>query len=280
MARNSGFRFDDRGVLSERDRGKPYPACGGETAYVDFTAATGAGSAVQDILDWTFTGPSTIPGQVVDMDDAFYNASSLILNGGGSVSQGALLISAPSPSNASSAYFVRQATTNRFAIDFDFNVGSGNGQGFTFVIQSQVRTRSVRQGGGLGYGPPLPKCLHLANCQQCRGQVRPPEQRWRRRRFNRGLSKRGVSPSACDRSKSGINLHSGHTFHARLTYDGTNLTEVITDLTQYAVFTKSFPVDFPAAVGNANAHVGFTSGTATASADPVKILNWSLTSTF
>ena len=130
---------------------------GGETAYVGFTAATGSGSAVQDILNWTFTSASAIPGQVVNIDDAFYNNTSrLTLNGGSSVSQGALLISAPSPSTASSAYFVQQAPTNRFATDFDFNAGSGNGQGFAFVMQSQGSGAAGSPGGGLGYGPALP----------------------------------------------------------------------------------------------------------------------------
>ena len=253
---------------------------GGETAYVGFTASTGSESAVQDILNWTFTAPSAIPGQIVDIDDAFYDASRLILNGA-SVSQGALLISAPSPSTASSAYFVQQAPTNRFATDFDFNVGSGNGQGFTFVIQSQGSNATGSPGGGLGYGPPLPSAstARIANSVAVKFDLQNNDGEGTN---STGVYLDGASPTlpAVDLTSSGINLHSGHTFHARLTYDGTNLTEVITDLTQYAVFTKSFPVDIPTAVGTANAYVGFTSGTGTASTDPVKILNWSLTSTF
>ncbi len=254
---------------------------GGETAYVGFTASTGAESAVQDILNWTFTANSTIPGQVVDLDDAFYDASSLILNGGSSVSQGVLLISAPSPSTASSAYFVQQAPTNRFATDFDFNLGSGNGQGFTFVIQSQGSNAVGSSGGGLGYGPALPSAStpRIANSVGVKFDLQNNDGEGNN---STGVYLDGASPTlpAVDLTSSGINLHSGHTFHARLTYDGTNLTEVITDLTQYAVFTKSFPVNIPAAVRTASAYVGFTSGTGTASADPVRILNWSLTSTF
>jgi Legume lectin domain/FG-GAP-like repeat/Bacterial Ig-like domain (group 3) len=254
---------------------------GGETAYVGFTAATGSGSAMQDILNWTFTAPSTIPRQIVDIDDAFYNSSRLILNGGSSVSQGALLISALSPSTASSAYFVQQAPTSRFATDFDFNVGSGNGQGFTFVIQSQGSDATGSPGGGLGYGPPLPSAStsRIANSVGVKFDLQNNDGEGSN---SAGVYLDGASPTlpAVNLNSSGINLHSGHTFHARLTYDGTNLTEVITDLTQYAVFTKSFPVDIPAAVGTAKAYVGFTAGTGIASADPIKLLNWSLTSSF
>ena len=254
---------------------------GGETGYVGFTASTGGESAVQDILNWTFTANSTIPGQVVDLDDAFYDVSHLILNGGSSVSQGVLLISAPSPSTASSAYFVQQAPTNRFATDFDFNLGSGNGQGFTFVIQSQGSNATGSPGAGLGYGPALPSASspRIATSVGVKFDLQNNDGEGNN---STGVYLDGASPTlpAVDLTSSGINLHSGHNFHARLTYDGTNLTEVITDLTQYAVFTRSFPVNIPAAVGTANAYVGFTSGTGTASADPVKILNWSLTSTF
>jgi hypothetical protein len=256
---------------------------GGETAYVGFTASTGAESAVQDILNWTFTSPSKIPGQIVDLEDAFYNTdvSRLTLNGGSSVSQNTLLLSPPSPSTAGSAYFVNQAPTSRFATDFDFNLGSGNGQGFTFVIQSQGANAIGSSGGGLGYGPALPgaSTAHIANSVAVKFDLQNDDGEGSN---STGVYVDGASPTvpAVDLTSSGINLHSGHTFHARLTYDGTNLTEVITDLTQYAVFTQSFPVNIPAAVGTANAYVGFTSATGTASSDPIKILNWSLTSMF
>jgi hypothetical protein len=149
------------------------------------------------------------------------------------------------------------------------------------VIQSQGSNAAGSPGGGLGYGPPLPSAstARIANSVGVKFDLQNNDGEGTN---STGVYLDGASPTlpAVDPTSSGINLHTGHTFHARLTYDGTNLTEVITDLTQYAVFTKSFPVDIPTAVGTANAYVGFTSGTGTASADPVKILNWSLTSIF
>jgi hypothetical protein len=80
-----------------------------------------------------------------------------------------------------------------------------------------------------------------------------------------------------DLAPSGINLHRGHTFHARLTYGGRILTVVITDLTQYAVFAGSYKVDIPKAVGGNAAYAGFTASTGDLY-DTIEILNWNMTS--
>ena len=60
-------------------------------------------------------------------------------------------------------------------------------------------------------------------------------------------------------------------------YDGTKLAVILTDLTQYAVFSGTYDVDIPAAVGGSTAYAGFTAATG-ALFDTIKILNWSMTS--
>jgi hypothetical protein len=74
---------------------------------------------------------------------------------------------------------------------------------------------------------------------------------------------------------SGINLHSGHTFHARVSYDAVHLTVSITDLTQYAVFNGTYVLHVPTAVRATEAYAGFTASTGS-STDTVKILNWNM----
>jgi sugar lactone lactonase YvrE len=81
-----------------------------------------------------------------------------------------------------------------------------------------------------------------------------------------------------DLQSTGIDLHSQHTFQADLTYDGTTLTETITDLTTSVSFTASYgspdsPLDIPSRVGGSAAFVGFTGGTGglTATQD---VLTW------
>jgi hypothetical protein len=49
-----------------------------------------------------------------------------------------------------------------------------------------------------------------------------------------------------------------HSFRVDLMYDGTTLTETITDLTTHASVSHSYMVDIPAAVGGTAAYVGFT----------------------
>jgi hypothetical protein len=65
---------------------------------------------------------------------------------------------------------------------------------------------------------------------------------------------------AVDLGSSGINLHSGDTFAAHVTYDGVNLALLLTDLKTLATYTGSFAVNIPAAVGGKYAYVGFTAG--------------------
>ena len=60
-----------------------------------------------------------------------------------------------------------------------------------------------------------------------------------------------------------INLHSQDVFQVDLTYDGTTLTEKITDLNTSNSFTVpgGYVVDIPSMVGGNTAFLGFTGGT-------------------
>jgi hypothetical protein len=61
-----------------------------------------------------------------------------------------------------------------------------------------------------------------------------------------------------------------------LVYNGTVLTMTITDTVTNAVYTTSFTVNIPTAVGGNTAYVGFTGGTGGA-ASTQKVLTWSYT---
>ncbi len=77
-------------------------------------------------------------------------------------------------------------------------------------------------------------------------------------------------------TNSGINLHSGDTMHAHITYDGTTLTLIITDTVTNATFTTSTTINIPTTVGANTAYVGFTGGTGGLTAIQ-NILNWTYT---
>jgi hypothetical protein len=72
-----------------------------------------------------------------------------------------------------------------------------------------------------------------------------------------------------------VTLNNGHVFHAHITYDGTNLTLVLTDTTTSASFTKTSAINIPSIVGAGTAYVGFTGGIGGLSMT-TDILNWTL----
>ena len=71
-----------------------------------------------------------------------------------------------------------------------------------------------------------------------------------------------------DMSGSGINMQSGDEFTCTLTYDGSNLTETLTDTVTKTQYTHTYTgVNIPAAIGANTAFVGFGGGTGAAVVD-------------
>jgi Chitobiase/beta-hexosaminidase C-terminal domain/Legume lectin domain len=60
-----------------------------------------------------------------------------------------------------------------------------------------------------------------------------------------------------DMSASGINMESGDLMRATLAYNGTVLTETLTDTVTGATYTKGYTTNIPALVGGDTAYVGF-----------------------
>jgi hypothetical protein len=84
-----------------------------------------------------------------------------------------------------------------------------------------------------------------------------------------GFYSGGVDPqppqAQYDMSSSGINMQSGHLMKATLTYNGTVLTESVTDTVSGSTYRNSYSANIPALVGGNTAFVGFggSSGAAT-----------------
>ena len=72
---------------------------------------------------------------------------------------------------------------------------------------------------------------------------------------------------------SGINLNSGDEFSVALTYNGTTLSEVLTDTKTGVTYTHDYPANIPAAIGPSTAFIGFGGGTGAALSD-VYIDTW------
>jgi hypothetical protein len=94
-----------------------------------------------------------------------------------------------------------------------------------------------------------------------------------------GVYVNGALPTvpAINLNGTGIDLHSGHIFHAKLVYDGSaNLALTLTDTLTNATYSHTFSVSIPKTIGGVFAHIGFTGGTGlnTARQD---ILSWTFT---
>jgi hypothetical protein len=79
-----------------------------------------------------------------------------------------------------------------------------------------------------------------------------------------------------DMSGSGINMQSGHLFSATLTYNGTTLSETLTDTVTSASYTNSYAANIPAAITANTGFIGFGGGTG-AALDDVYLDSWTYT---
>jgi hypothetical protein len=94
-----------------------------------------------------------------------------------------------------------------------------------------------------------------------------------------GLYQNGASPTMpAVTLGGGVNLRSGDTFKAHITYDGTTLTLALTDqVNTTQTFTTSWKVNIPSVVGGSTAYVGFTGGTGGSVANQ-DIVTWTYSS--
>ena len=74
-----------------------------------------------------------------------------------------------------------------------------------------------------------------------------------------------TAPGSIDMAPSGIDLHSNHRFSVSLTYDGTTLHQVVTDLDvvdpQNHTFTHNYTINISTTIGDDHAYAGFTACT-------------------
>ncbi|MBB5056715.1 hypothetical protein HDF16_001400 [Granulicella aggregans] len=269
-----------------------YPL-GGSAFYAGFTGGTGAGTAIQTIYDWSINvdafppAPSLFPypkptypdgfapgtGQPFD---GFTGGTGLGFNGVAAVNGSVLQLTNGTQFQATAAFEIAKVLPHGFfSTDFDFQIANGQGDGFAFVIQNQRLGSIGSQGGGLGYGPATPGGggAVIGNSLAIKFDTHNNAGEGT---DSTGLYLNGASPTtpSIDLGRTGILFYTGHTFHARIESDGTNLTLSITDLDQYQNFTtKLYSGSGLESLIPAQAFAGFTAGTG-ATASSIKILNW------
>ena len=235
-------------------------AVGANTAYVGFTAGSGALTATQQILSWSYE-PVLVPYQPA----GFPSAATLTMNGSAAISGNAIELTNGGSNEAGSVFFTSPVNVQSFTTDFDFQLTDAKADGFTFTIQGDGPTALNGYGGSLGYLGMAKSVAVKFDLYSNAGEGSD----------STGLYLNGASPTlpSIDLTSSGVNLHSGDMMHATLNYDGYALTLTITDLVTKATFTQPFAVDIPLIVGGNTAYVGFTAGTGGESAVQ-QILNW------
>jgi hypothetical protein len=209
--------------------------------------------------------------------NGFSSTAGLSLHGSTTVTKNLLQLTlATAAASSGSVWFATPVNINAFTTDFNFQLLSAKADGFTFVMQNAGVTALGPGGSGLGYGATHPggtgglgrSVAVKFDLYSNNGEGAD----------STGFYTNGASPTvpATDMTASGVKLNSGHAMHAHITYDGTNLTLVLTDTVTSQSFTQTSAINIPSIVGSGTAYVGFTAATGglTMTTD---ILNWTMT---
>ena len=210
----------------------------------------------------------------VSYPSGFASATGFTLDGGATVTGGALQLTDGGNNEARAIWYSTPLNIQQFTTDFTFQItpaGPNSTDGMTFAIQNQGLTAHGGIGGALGYQGVTPSVAVKFDTFNNAGEGVN----------STGFYTDGAAPTvpAIDLTPSGINLHSGDVMDAHLTYDGTTLTLTLTDTVTNAVFTASQAINIPSTVGSSTAFVGFTGGTG-GTVSTQNVLSWTYTPTF
>lgn len=208
---------------------------------------------------------------VIDFTQGFATQTNLAANGNASfVAVGAATAAQVTPNagtQAGSIWYKTPVTCSTFNTFFTFqfpNPTSPRADGITFTLQNAGLTALGATGGGLGYqniGTSVAITFKTYD-----GNNNPPPNG-----YSTILTNGAAVPVSA--TIAPVNFNSGNVFKAYMTYDGTNLTVVISDPTAGTTSTATYPINIPTTVGASTAYVGFTGGTGGAN-ESQQILTW------
>ena len=206
-------------------------------------------------------------GSSIDFSTGFSSTTGLTLNGSATASNDTRLqLTNGGLNQAGSMFWTTPIGIQAFTTSFEFQIsGDAKANGFTFCIQNVGATALGGSASGLGYGGILKSVAVKFNFYDFQGEGAD----------STGVYTNGEAPvlPSTDISSSGIQLNSGDSIQAQLTYDGTTLTLKLLDLVSNKTFTMSQAINIPQIVGGNTAYVGFTGGTGGLSSSQ-KILTW------
>jgi hypothetical protein len=212
----------------------------------------------------------------INFPNGFSSTAGLSLQGSAVVTQKVLQLTlASATASRASVWFGTPVNIGSFTTDFNFQLLSAKADGLAFVIQNAGVSALGPGGSGLGYGASQPGAAGgIGKSAAVKFDLYSNDGEGTN---STGLYTNGASPTtpATDMTASGVKLNGGHVLHAHITYDGANLTLVLTDTVTSQSFLKTWAINIPSTVGSGTAYVGFTAATG-GLAMTTDILNWTL----
>ena len=205
-------------------------------------------------------------GTAINFGMGFSSTAGLTLNGSAvATNDTRLQLTNGGLNQAGSVFWNAPIGINGFTTTFEFQLSSAQANGFTFCIQNVAPTALGGDSAGLGYQDIQESVAIKFNFYNYQNEGSD----------STGVYTNGEPPvlPSTDISPSGIQLNSGDSIQAQVTYDGTTLTLNLLDLVTNKTFTTSQAINIPQIVGGNTAYVGFTGGTGGLSASQ-KILTW------
>jgi hypothetical protein len=208
-------------------------------------------------------------GMTINFGSGFSSTAGLTLNGSTlATNDTRLQLTNGALWEAGSVFWNTPINVQAFTTNFQFQLSNAQGNGFTFTIQNMGPTALGGDSAGLGYQDIQKSVAIKFNFYDYQGEGSD----------STGIYTNGQPPvlPTVDISPSGIQLGSGDSIEAQVTYTGLTLTLKLTDLVTNKTFTVSQAVNIPSIVGANTAYVGFTGGTGGLSSSQ-KLISWTYT---
>jgi hypothetical protein len=246
-----------------------------QTSYTDMNLASGGYFYRVRSFNATqnsgYTNPICLPlasGGAIDHSTGFSCHGDLSANGNAAFNGSLARLTDGGGNEASSIFTLNKVDVRKFTTSFKIQLTNPNADGMCWVVQGNSPTALGPGGGGLGFGPDTrggPRGIRNSLCVKFDIYDNQGEGINSTGLFGDGrsptLPERDSGDVLVDLTPTPIDLHSQHVFQVDLTYDGTVLTEKITDTVTTNSFSTSYTINIPAAVGGNTAFMGFTGGT-------------------
>jgi Chitobiase/beta-hexosaminidase C-terminal domain/Legume lectin domain len=208
-------------------------------------------------------------GASINFGNGFSSTAGLQLNGSAvATNDTRLQLTNGGLSQAGSVWWNTPINIQAFTTTFQFQLSNAQGNGFTFTIQNMGPTALGGNSAGLGYQDITKSVAIKFNFYNYNGEGAD----------STGVYTNGQAPvlPTVDISPSGIQLGSGDSIQAQVSYTGLTLTLKLLDLVTNKTFTMSQAINIPQIVGANTAYVGFTGGTGGLSSSQ-KLISWTYT---